>query len=352
VEGGPVFEHSMPGQLLLLLGETLTQHLIWDGMRAIDYLQTRREVDPKRIGCAGHSGGGTLTQFISALDDRIRCAAVIEGGTANRWPVQLVPGSRLGPADIEQNLFPAAIYGIDNVDVHVAIAPRTLLAAIENITPHFDRASQAIQQRYRQLDAPERFTTVAADDPHAWTVKLRLATTDWFCRWFYNRPGPASEPEFAYETPETLYCCHNGSLRYAQQGQTIFSLILAKQAPLPPFRQTPQSPGERASYQREIQAIIRALLRIHIADQALEPQLIVTTPRKGYKIEKVEFLSEPGVYIPAWVFIPERKRDGRPAILFISDAGVQADGMEFEGGRKVGCARASFKVSLWLVISW
>ena len=56
-----------PGQVLLLMGEDLTQYRIWDGMRAIDYLQTRDEVDPQRIGCAGHSGGGTLTLFISAL---------------------------------------------------------------------------------------------------------------------------------------------------------------------------------------------------------------------------------------------------------------------------------------------
>jgi cephalosporin-C deacetylase-like acetyl esterase len=347
VEGGPVFEHSMPRQLLLLLGETLTQYLIWDGMRAIDYLQTRREVDPKRIGCTGHSGGGTLTQFSSALDERIQCAAVIEGGTANRWPVQLLPGSRLSPADIEQNLFPAAIYGIDNVDVHVAIAPRPLLAAIEHITPHFGRASQAIQKRYRQLGVAERFTTVEADDPHSWTVKLRLATTDWFFRWFYHRPGPTTEPAFAYEAPETLYCSHHGSLGYAQQGQTIFSLIRAKQAPLPPFRRTPTSPSERASYQQDMQAIIRELLRVRISDQALEPQLIVTTPRKGYRIEKVEFLSEPGVYIPAWVFIPERKRDDRPTILFISDAGVQADGMEFEGSEESGL-RPGFLQSLTL----
>ncbi len=90
---GPVFEHSMPGQLLLLLGENLTAYMVWDGMRAIDYLLTRPEVDKDKIGCAGHSGGGTLTMFISALDERVRCAVVNEGGTSHRWPVSLEPGS-------------------------------------------------------------------------------------------------------------------------------------------------------------------------------------------------------------------------------------------------------------------
>jgi cephalosporin-C deacetylase-like acetyl esterase len=122
--GGPKNEHSMPGHLLLLMGEDLTHYRIWDGIRALDYLLTRPEVDPERAGCAGQSGGGTLTLFISALDPRVKCAVVSEGGTANRWPLEIRPGARVGPADVEQNLFPAAIYGIDLPDLHMAIAPR------------------------------------------------------------------------------------------------------------------------------------------------------------------------------------------------------------------------------------
>src|SRR5205807_7141900 len=104
---------------------------VWDGMRAIDYLLSRPEVDPARIGCAGHSGGGTLTMFIAAMDERVACAVVNEGGTQNRWPLSYPPNSPVGPSDVEQNIFPAAIYDIDHVDLHAAVAPRPLLSTIE-----------------------------------------------------------------------------------------------------------------------------------------------------------------------------------------------------------------------------
>jgi cephalosporin-C deacetylase-like acetyl esterase len=334
--GGAVYEHSMPGQLLLLLGENLTQYRVWDGVRAIDYLLTRSEVDPKRIGCAGHSGGGTLTKFIGVVDERVQCAAIIEGGTANRWPLNIAPWEPIGPADAEQNLFPAALYGIDNVDLHTAIAPRPLLVAIEHYSRGFDRAAEAIQTRYRQLGVPEKFLTVAADDPHAWTVKLRLATTDWFCRWFYHRNGPLSEPEFKTEPPEALYCTPDGSIRYSQKGKTIFSILLNQQSNLPPVPSVPKTSAERESFVRETCDKLRVLLRYQKSGVALKVRQIVSTPRKGYKIEKVEFLSEPGIYIPAWIYIPDNNTGTLRAILYVSDEGIEAEGMEFEGEEESG----------------
>jgi len=328
--GGPVtWEHDMPGHLLFLLGENLTQYRIWDGMRAVDYLVTRPEVDPERIGCTGHSGGGTLTLFISAVDQRIRCAVIHEGGTRHRWPLEIRPETPIGTGDAEQHFFPAAIYGIDLCDVHVAIAPRPLLVTIENYLPEVNETARHIRARYLQLGVPERFATEEATDPHALTVKLRLAATDWFCRWFYNRRGPAREPEFTPEPSENLYCTPNGSLRYSQQGETIFSLILKKQAKLPPRRTVPSTRTELESFRAEIVAEIKEVLHYHKSDEPLGVRHIVTTPRKGYRIEKVEFLSESGIYIPTWVFLPEQKRSGSPAILYVRGAGKQAEAMEF-----------------------
>jgi len=332
----PTYEHSMPGQLLLLMGENLTEYMVWDGMRSVDYLLGRHEVDPGRIGCAGHSGGGTLTKFISAVDGRIRCAAIIEGGTADNWPRKIAPWEPLGPSDVEQNLFPAALYGIDNIDLHTAIAPRPLLVAIEHYAPPFDQAAQAIQARYRQLGVPENFATVASDDPHAWTPKLRLATTDWFCRHFYQREGPKTESNFETVAPEDLYCTPDGSLRYSDKGLSVFSIIAKKQASLPPASADLKTSAGVKSYQDKIRAQIETRLHYQKPDQPLDARHVVTTPREGYRIEKFQFLSEPGIYIPAWVFVPNGATGVLPTVLYVNDDGMEVDGMEDEGEEASG----------------
>jgi cephalosporin-C deacetylase-like acetyl esterase len=328
--GGPVtWEHSFPGQLLLLIGEDLTHYRVWDGMRAIDYLLTRPEVDRGKIGCAGQSGGGTFTLFLSALDERIRCAAVHQGGTTHRWPVEIRPETHLSTGDAEQHMFPAAVHGVDMCDLHVAIAPRPLLATIEHYSPRFDRVAEHVRLRYQELGMADRFATEEAADPHGMTVKLRLATTDWFCRWFYNRRGPDTEPAFRPEPATKMYCTPGGSIRYSSHGETIFSLILKKQARLPPKRKTPAGAAEMDAFRRGMREEIRRLLRIPNVTAPLTPRHLVTTRRKGYRIEKLEFLSEPGIYIPAWVFLPERRPAGGPAVLFVNEAGAARDGMEF-----------------------
>jgi predicted peptidase len=60
----------------MLVGQTLLAWRVWDVMRTIDYIQTRPEIDPARVGCMGISGGGTVTVFASALEPRIRAALV------------------------------------------------------------------------------------------------------------------------------------------------------------------------------------------------------------------------------------------------------------------------------------
>ncbi len=68
-------EHTVQGTQCLLIGDAIARYTIWDGIRALDYLLSRPEVDTKRVACTGNSGGGTHTAYLSALDDRIQVAA-------------------------------------------------------------------------------------------------------------------------------------------------------------------------------------------------------------------------------------------------------------------------------------
>ena len=81
-------------------GSNTARFEIWDGMRAIDYLQSRPEIDPQRIGCTGNSGGGTQTSYLMALDDRIHAAA--PSCYITSLPRLL---ATIGPQDSEQHLF-------------------------------------------------------------------------------------------------------------------------------------------------------------------------------------------------------------------------------------------------------
>ena len=99
---GPTGEHDQFGWPAFLIGSTTTQFETWDAVRALDYLLSRSDVDSKRIGCCGHSGGGTATMYLCALEPRIHAAIVVEGHTEN------VAGANYQPpgafADAEQNI--------------------------------------------------------------------------------------------------------------------------------------------------------------------------------------------------------------------------------------------------------
>jgi dienelactone hydrolase len=103
----------------LLLGETMIAWRVWDVIRTIDYIATRRELDANRIGCMGISGGGTATLFSTALEPRIKAAMV--SGYLNTFRDSI--GSLAHCID---NYVPGMLNWAEMHDVAGLIAPRPL----------------------------------------------------------------------------------------------------------------------------------------------------------------------------------------------------------------------------------
>ncbi len=118
---GNTNEHTMIGIGALLVGRNTASYRVWDGIRSLDYLASRPEIDANRLGCSGCSGGGTLTSYLMALDDRIAVAAPSCYITSLERLF-----ATLGPQDAEQNINGQVAFSMDHAD-YLALRPQTNL---------------------------------------------------------------------------------------------------------------------------------------------------------------------------------------------------------------------------------
>jgi hypothetical protein len=172
-------EHSYITNQLFLTGASSARYWIWDGMRAIDYLLTRPEVDGDRIGVAGLSGGGTQTAYLAAFDDRIKAAS----------PAGYICGFRrllqsIGPQDGEQNFYHGIASGIDHADLIEVFAPKPYLIAATTrdfFSIQGARETYAeVQNAYRAFGKPDHIQMTEDDYGHGYTLKNREATYAFF----------------------------------------------------------------------------------------------------------------------------------------------------------------------------
>src|SRR5207244_3891928 len=232
VLGGGTSEHEYAGRRLILLGANFGLFRAWDGIRAIDYLLTRAEVDPERIGCCGQSGGGTLTQFLAALDSRIRVAVVSEGNTENLAHANVEPPGSAD--DAEQNIVPALAHGIDRADLLYAFAPKPLLITVtlhdagHTYSPEYVASSldlvEEYKRAYRLLAADDRLSLQVTTVQHGYVYELRRSTYAWFNRWFEMTNAGDDESSQAVETDETLFVTPTGFVTKSFGGETALSL--------------------------------------------------------------------------------------------------------------------------------
>ena len=188
--------HTLLNHGSRLVGRSVVWYSAWDGMRSIDYLLSRPEVDnSKPIGMTGTSGGGTQTTFLMALDERIGPAAP-SCYTMQRTDKFL---GQSGPADGCQHLASEGLNGIDHIDYTLMRLPRptNILAATKDF---FEIAST----RKTILDAKAVFSTLGhhkqfsyyeCDAKHGMHVDHRQEATRWMLQWLYNNPFSVTEPK-------------------------------------------------------------------------------------------------------------------------------------------------------------
>jgi cephalosporin-C deacetylase-like acetyl esterase len=318
---GSTVEHTILGMQCHLLGTHIAQFTIWDGIRALDYLTSRPEVDRERIGCTGNSGGGTHTAYLSALDDRIKVAA--PSCYITSWWRLL---ESIGPQDAEQ-VFPLFLKDeFDFPDYLYALGPKPylILSAMRDFFPIGGaRASyQEAKQVFARAGAPGHVDMFEADDGHGYTKPRREAAYRWFTRWLQGKENPDPESPVELVPAEQLNCTPTGQVKLSYPSGADVHSVIAEIAGRLRSRRTPTeaSVRERA---REVTGF---------AGKSSPPALarFGEVARPGCRVEKLAYESEPGISIPALLFVGNTGGATRPAVLIADADGKHATVAEAE----------------------
>jgi hypothetical protein len=189
------------------LGYTPAGVECWNAMRALDYLQTRKEVDSKRLGVAGRSGGGATSWWLAAADERIKCAVPVAGIADLKAHVvegsqgRLKDGVVTGHCDC---MYFSNTYRWDFDKVIALCAPRAVLLGNSDAddifpVPGYRRIADKARRIYALYDAADLFDLMETKGPHTDTPELRIGEYRWMNRWLKNDKTEVKDREFTLD---------------------------------------------------------------------------------------------------------------------------------------------------------
>jgi len=214
--------HNMMGKQLELVGEYYGMWRAWDGIRAVDLLLSRPDVDPTRLGVTGNSGGGTMTEWLWACDDRFTMAAPSCFVTTFMCNLE----NEL-PADCEQ--YPPGVIGagLEMADLMIARAPKPALL-LGQTYDFFDRrglheAFGDLSRVYDVLGHSQNIELFIGPNTHGYSVHNQDAMVRFFCKHAgLGEPRPTTDPDTL--TPDDLQVTESGQV--VKEGSTpIYELI-------------------------------------------------------------------------------------------------------------------------------
>lgn len=175
-------EHLM-AKSLLCAGTTWPGVFVSEDQRALDYLCSRPDVDPQRVGCAGLSGGGLRTVYLGGLDERIRCACCV--GMMTTWRDYLLQKCFTHTWMIYIPLVPR---DLDYPEILALRAPAATLVQNDNedqlfSLPEMQRADRMMRDIFEKAGAGDRYRCTFYPGPHKFDLPMQAEAFDWFDRW-------------------------------------------------------------------------------------------------------------------------------------------------------------------------
>ena len=312
-------EHTMAGIGALLVGRQLASYRVWDGLRALDYLASRPEIDPARLGCTGNSGGGTLTSYLMAIDDRIAVAAPSCFITSLERLMDTI-----GPQDAEQNITGQIAAGMDHADYVTLHAPRPTLLTV-GTRDFFDikgswESFREAKLIYGRLGHGERVDLFESDEEHGFTRPRRIATARWMMRWLLKRDEAVDELDFPVATDAELQCTRTGQVLTDFPDKSVFDFNVDRARELQSIRGAAK---ENRSIE-EFREVVQRRLGLKTDSLApAKPRILETISRPNFTIRKILLDFPSGFTIPVVDIVSRRPDPSSPIVVKVGSFAKQ-----------------------------
>jgi cephalosporin-C deacetylase-like acetyl esterase len=308
--GWSVPEHIHAGAQAALVGEGVGRYFIWDAKRSIDYLVSRPDVDPDRLGAAGCSGGGALTTFTGALDSRLK--AVIPACFPVSYRLLFTGSTPHSEMTLPQHLS----RGLDTADFVELSAPTPwLIQATEEdyfTPPGAKLVYEEARRWYRLYEAEDKIALFVGPGGHGTPLVSREAIYQWLIRWLKNGEGDFREQPAKIYTNHELLVTKTGHVDDEPGSRKLYELILDS-------LHAKRKPGTIAELVAELRS-----LKIVTDGSAPAVKVLEESDRDGFRNQRIQFESEKGIEIDATVYFPVSSGK-KPAVLLV--AGRLADSL-------------------------
>lgn len=251
-------EHNQMGKSLLLCGDFFARWRIWDALRGLDYLLSRAEVDPARVGVTGNSGGGTMTTYLWALEPRLTMAApgCYVTSFARNFDNEL-------PVDAEQVIPGLFADGFEMADYLIARAPEpVIILGREN--DFFDprgtkQAYEEARKIYELLGKPENIAYVSKPGGHGYGQESREAMVAFFAEHAGVKIKSAREAQLELPDEVETYAAPSGSTARIKDAITLPDLLSIRVAELAKERGKAAPETIRRFIEEKLQAALPAV---------------------------------------------------------------------------------------------
>jgi dienelactone hydrolase len=268
----------------------------------------------------GCSGGGTMTSYVMALDERVLCAAPACYLTTMRRLIET-----LGPQDAEQNIFGQLSGGLDQPDYVIMRAPRpTLISSTTgdffDIRGSWENLRQA-KRIYGRLGAPERVDLVEIEGKHGVQPQNLASIVQWMRRWLLDDDSAVSVKEYPARPESDLLCTEQGQVLRLPNEKSVFDLNAEYATTLAAGRDAARKTTDDDKFRNSI----RNLAGVRPIDKLTPPVMkdIGRVQREGYHIDKLTLKTPTGSLLAGLTFHPKTPQD--EAYLYLHDDGKVGD---------------------------